>query len=116
MKKELDMLELLRKRSIKDANDYHLKHDVRMEEICFARADAYKNAIDIINGKLVMQGAFMTEKEKNNLDKLLDKLYEEKCEIEIGISSSCSIDCPFYINGAYGGACAISIVSENITY
>lgn len=54
MQKELDMLEILRKRNIKDANDYHLKHDVRMEEICSARADAYKNAIDIIKGKLVI--------------------------------------------------------------
>lgn len=56
----------------------------------------------------------MTEKEKNNLDKLLDKLYEEKCEIKRGISSSCSIDCPFYINGDYGGECALGIVSDNI--
>ncbi len=54
----------------------------------------------------------MTEEERNNLNKLLEKLSNEKCEIERGISSICSTDCPFYINGAYGGECAIGIVSD----
>ena len=56
----------------------------------------------------------MTEEEKNILSDSLDKLSSEKCEIEIGISSTCSIDCPFFINGAYGVECAIGIVSYNL--
>ena len=56
----------------------------------------------------------MTEEEKNILSDSLDKLSSEKCEIEIGISSTCSIDCPFFINGAYGGECAIGIVYNNL--
>ena len=56
----------------------------------------------------------MTEEEKNILSDSLAKLSSEKCEIEIGISSTCSSDCPFFINGAYGGECAIGIVSDNL--
>lgn len=56
----------------------------------------------------------MTEHQNETLDKLLDKTLSEKCEREKGISSTCSIDCPYYIDGAYGGECAIGIVQENI--
>lgn len=56
----------------------------------------------------------MTVEEKNQLDELLDKLSKEKCEIERGISGTCSIDCPFYISGAYGGECAIETISYNL--
>lgn len=54
----------------------------------------------------------MTEKEKKQLQELLNILSKEKCDIERGIESTCYTDCPFYINGAYGGECAIGIVQD----
>lgn len=54
----------------------------------------------------------MTEKEKKQLNELLDRLSKEKCDIEKGIESTCYTDCLFYINGAYGGECAIGIVQD----
>lgn len=54
----------------------------------------------------------MTEKDKEQLNELLEKLTKEKCDIEKGIENTCYIDCPFYINGAYGGECAIEIVQD----
>lgn len=56
----------------------------------------------------------MTEKQKKQLDDLLEKLLKEKCGIELGIDSTCSIDCPIYINGAYGGECAIETVLDSL--
>lgn len=45
-------LEILKRRNLKDANNFHIKGDTKMEEICMARADAYQTAIDILNGKI----------------------------------------------------------------
>ena len=45
----INNLETLRKRNLKDANQFHANGDTRMEEICIARADAYQNAISIMN-------------------------------------------------------------------
>lgn len=50
MNKKIHDLETLKKRNLKDANHFHANGDTRMEEICIARADAYQNAISIING------------------------------------------------------------------
>lgn len=52
MTKEIEYLEVLRIRNIKDANRFHTSGDTRMEEICIARADAYQNAIDVVSGKV----------------------------------------------------------------
>lgn len=54
----------------------------------------------------------MTKEEKDNLSELLDALAKERCDIKRGKSDTCYIDCPFYIDGAYGGECAISIVDD----
>lgn len=54
----------------------------------------------------------MTKEEKNNLSELLDVLAKERCDVERGISNSCYIDCPFYVDDAYGGECAIGIVDD----
>jgi hypothetical protein len=54
----------------------------------------------------------MTKEEKDNLSELLDVLAKEKCDVERGMSNSCYIDCPFYVDGAYGGECAIGIVND----
>ena len=51
MEEKLKQLEILKNRSLRDANAFHKKGDNRMEEICTARADAYKCAIEVINGK-----------------------------------------------------------------
>jgi hypothetical protein len=56
----------------------------------------------------------MTENETILLRDLLDKLSEEKCEVGKGISDTCSVDCEFYINGSYGGECAIERVQDGI--
>lgn len=56
----------------------------------------------------------MSTKEMKQLQSLLDKLSAEKCPIEQKVSSTCDLDCPFYISGSYGGECAIGIVSEGI--
>lgn len=52
MTKEIEYLEVLRKRNVKDANHFHTSGDTHMEEICIARADAYQNAIDVLSGKV----------------------------------------------------------------
>lgn len=57
----------------------------------------------------------MTAEEKDKLSELLDKLAKEKCDVERGISSTCCTDYLFYIDGAYGGACAIGIVDDAIS-
>ena len=52
MTKEIEYLDVLRKRNVKDANHFHASGDTRMEEICIARADAYQNAINVLSGKV----------------------------------------------------------------
>lgn len=52
MQDKIEKLEILRKRNLRDAKSFHLKGDTRMEEICTARADAYKCAIDVIKGEI----------------------------------------------------------------
>lgn len=54
----------------------------------------------------------MTKEENNKLSELLNVLENEKCDIKQGKSNTCYIDCPFYIDGAYGGECAICIVDD----
>lgn len=58
------------------------------------------------------RGMIMTEEYKEELYELLDILLKEKCNVEKGIGNTCYTDCPFYINGAYGGECAIGIVQN----
>jgi len=48
MQSKIKALETLQNRNIKDANNFHKEGNARMEEICRARADAYKVAIEII--------------------------------------------------------------------
>ena len=52
MEEKLKQLEILKNRNLRDANAFHKKGDNRMEEICTARADAYKCAIEVITGKI----------------------------------------------------------------
>lgn len=54
----------------------------------------------------------MNEEEKNQLDELLDRLYEEKCPKKKNTFSSCS-NCPFYVESFYEGICTIENVQNN---
>jgi hypothetical protein len=56
----------------------------------------------------------MTNEEKEQLNILLDKLAQEKCYTATHPGTTCDVDCIFYINGAYGGECALGIVQDNI--
>ena len=52
MEEKVKQLEILKNRNLRDANDFYKNGDNRMGEICSARVDAYKCAIDVITGKI----------------------------------------------------------------
>ena len=53
MQNKIKALEALRNRNLKDADNFHKEGKLIMEDICRARADAYKVAIEILNEGII---------------------------------------------------------------